>query len=495
MTSDFTRLQHSAKTVNRSTRTLVHTLPVNMEPVSHELLGSDPKLKQQHSMKNLLMASICSYLGAFSFGYTIGYSSPALPNMEKDGLLSPESAMWFGSLMTFGGMFGCPTAGWLVEKFGRRGALFLTMFPFLLGWVLICFGNGLAVLYLGRFLTGLGGGMVTVASPMYIAETCPKELRGMLGSGVQLNVTLGILLVYALGVVFTWRNLAMVGIVIPIVAIFFAMRSPETPRYYLLRGRKKDALRCLTALRGDGYDVNEECRDIEESLDVDTQFSWSEFKKPELYQPLIVSVGLMVFQQLIGINVVMFYTVSIFRSAGFGEGSEKATLVIGIVQVIVTLVACYLMDRAGRRPLLLIGGMGMAMACIAFGVYYNATEGLSPSQNNLSWLALFSLILYIAAFGLGWGPVPMLVMSEIFPVHARGAASAISTIASWISAFLITNKYGLLLSTFGQGGTFMFFGIWCVVSMAFVWRLVPETKGRSLEDIELYFLGRAIRKI
>ena len=494
MTEYITHAQHN-NSVSRSTRKTVNTesRSATMD-AGHKMVGSDTK-SQPHSVKNLLMASICSYLGAFSFGYVIGFSSPALPHMEKEGLLNTEGSMWFGSLMTFGGMLGCPVAGWLVEKFGRRGALFLTMFPFLLGWVLICFGNGITVLYVGRLLTGFGGGMVTVVSPMYIAETCPKELRGMLGSGVQLSITLGILLVYALGVSFSWRNLAMVGIVIPIVAIFFAMRIPETPRYYLLRGRKKDALKSLTALRGDNYDVNDECRDIEESLDVDTQFSWSEFKKPELYQPLIVSVGLMVFQQFMGINVVMFYTVSIFRSAGFGESSEKATLVIGVVQVVVTLIACYLMDRAGRRALLLIAGLGMGMACITFAVYYNMTEGLTPAQNNLSWLALCSLILYIAAFGLGWGPVPMLVMSEIFPVHARGAASAIATTSSWLSAFIITNKYAVLLAMFGQGGTFLFFGLWCMVSMVFVWRLVPETKGRSLEDIELYFLGRAIRKI
>ena len=450
---------------------------------------------KSYSMRKLLMSSICSYLGAFSFGYVIGYSSPALPKMQKEHVLNQDSAMWFGSLMTFGGMFGCLVTGWLVEKFGRRGALFLTTIPFFLGWVLICFGDGIAPLYVGRLLTGMGGGMVTVVSPMYIAETCPKELRGMLGSGVQLSITLGILLVYALGVVFTWRYLAMVGIAIPVIAMIFALRSPETPRYYLLRGRKKEALRSLIALRGQDYDVNEECRDIEESLDIDTQFSWSEFKKPELYQPLVVSVGLMVFQQLMGINVVMFYTVSIFQSAGFGDYSEKATLIIGVVQVAVTVVACYLMDRAGRRALLLVGGLGMSVACIAFWIYYNATEGLSSSQNNLSWLALCSLILYIAAFGLGWGPVPMLVMSEIFPVHARGAASAMATISSWLTAFLITNNYSLLLATFGQGGTFLFFGMWCVISLVFVWRLVPETKGRSLEDIELYFLGRAMRKI
>lgn len=201
----------------------------------------------------------------------------------------------------------------------------------------------------------------------------------------------------------------------------------------------------------------------------------------------------MFFQQCSGINVVMFYTVSIFQSAGYKDNAEMATMLIGLVQVLATAIACHFMDRAGRRQLLFISSAGMTLTCCTLGYYYHLINSNPTQATSVSWLALASLVVYIAAFALGWGPIPMLVMSEIFPVKARGAASAITTAANWTLAFVVTKEFPFLVDTIGQTATFWLFGLSCLISAGFVWRYVPETKGKSLEDIELYFMGRAMR--
>lgn len=198
---------------------------------------------------------------------------------------------------------------------------------------------------------------------------------------------------------------------------------------------------------------------------------------------------IMFFQQFSGINAVMFYTVSIFQSAGY-KNSELATVVIGVVQVIATLVACFLMDKMGRKKLLIIAGSTMALTCTTFGYYYYRMS--SGTHANISWLAITSLIIYIIGFSLGWGPIPMLVMSEIFPAPARGAASGIATFTNWFCAFLITKEFIAFQELFGQAGTFWIFGVCCLFGVMFVSKYLPETKGKSLEDIELYFLGRSM---
>lgn len=465
------------------------------------------------SVRNLVGTSLCSYLGALSFGYVIGFSSPALPLMQvaKEPMYKNiDAASWFGSIVTLGAMFGCPAAGWMVDRLGRRVTLMISSLPFLIGWLAISFGESLLVLYTGRVLTGLGSGMVCVVSPLYIAETSTKELRGMLGSGVQLFITIGILLVYSLGLAISWRGLALIGAIIPVVAALMTFRVPETPRYLLNTNQKSEALRSLLWLRGTSSTAEEECRDMEENTDIDEKTAWSEFRKPELFRPLFVSVMIMIFQQMSGINVVMFYTVSICQSAGFSYTSGLATVLIGAVQVVGTVAACLVMDRVGRRFLLIVAGLGMALSCLALGSYYHATvhpstagfsspvssgELTSPSAPDLSWLALASLVCYVLAFSLGWGPIPMLLMSEIFPAKARGAASAVASLTNWLVAFWITKEFASLQETLGMDGAFWFFGMFCLAAVVYVWYAVPETKGKSLEDIELYFLGRVIRGI
>jgi len=265
-------------------------------------------------LRNQIYSAVCGYLGALSFGYVIGYSSPALPQMTlfQD---NDSAASWFGSIVTLGGIIGSVFAGWFVQRRGRRSTMLASAVPYLLGWVFIYIGTTFELLCLGRFLTGIGCSVAIVAVPLYIAETASKDLRGTLGSGVQLSIAFGILLVYALGLAFNWRDLALIGTVIPVVAVMLGLRSPESPRFLLDVGHKGEAVSTLTKLRGSSAIAEEECRDMEESASgfVAHASLGDLVRRPELFRPLMIGVMTMVFQQMSGINIVIFYTVSVFQ--------------------------------------------------------------------------------------------------------------------------------------------------------------------------------------
>lgn len=452
--------------------------------------------KYEGSPKKLALACLGACLGPLSFGYTLGFSSPAIPEMLKLDILGKYQAGWFGSIVTIGAMGGGPLAGWLIEKYGRRKTIALISLPFLLGWSLIASSTNYLILYLGRIFCGLASGMVCVACPVYIAEVTIKSLRGLLGSCVQLNITIGILIAYLLGMRFSYVQMAKIGLLTPIISLaitFFFL--PETPRWLLLRNRRTDALKSLASLRGTHTDIEEECREIEEGLD-DQQVSLQDMiTRPEFKRPLGISAGLMLFQQLTGINAVLFYTVPIFKDSGYEEQSHWASVIIGITQVVCTLLACWLMDRAGRRKLLIFGGVVMGVSTFVLGLYYAMKDYDSSMVTNLSGMALGSLMIFMIGFSLGWGPIPMLVMSEIFPSQARGKAGACSIFISWFSAFIVTKEFITFKDTIGPAETFWGFSICCFVGTFFVWLILPETKGKSLEEIELYFLGRSMLKM
>ena len=274
-----------------------------------------------------IFSALCGYMGALSFGYTIGYSSPALPQMiasERIMHNNEDAASWFGSIATLGAMLGCVFGAGLVERRGRCWTLTASAAPFIVGWTVIAVGTEIEFLCLGRFLTGVGCGLVCVAAPLYITETAPRELRGTLGAGVQLSVTVGILAVYCLGLALSWRDLAIVGAAAPVLlGLPLSLWVVESPRWLLSVGRRPDALKALVWLRGAGGAavVENEFHEMEKSYaETSDRASLTEIvSRPELQRPFVVAVGVMALQQCTGINAVMFYTVSIFQARKFTD--------------------------------------------------------------------------------------------------------------------------------------------------------------------------------
>ncbi|CAG09665.1 unnamed protein product, partial [Tetraodon nigroviridis] len=443
--------------------------------------------------KKLYLATFASVLGPMSFGFVLGYSSPVIPELTATAdprlQLDANQASWFGSIVTVGAAVGGLLGGWMVEKFGRKLSLMFCSLPFVFGFTVIVAAQNVWMLYVGRLLTGLASGVTSLVVPLYISEMSHERVRGTLGSCVQLMVVLGIMGVYLAGI---WRWLAICCSIPPALLMVLMCFMPETPRFLLSKGKRREAEEALRFLRGPDAPIEWECARIEDACDEQgSSFHLSDLKDPGVYKPLLIGAMLMVFQQMTGINDIMFYAENIFEQAHF-TNSDLASVLVGLIQVIFTGVAAIIMDKAGRKVLLIISGIAMTISTAAFGIYFYIMSVYHSSHTtatlpDLSWLPLASMAVYIAGFALGWGPIPWLVMSEIFPVKARGFASAVCVLTNWGMAFLVTKNPFRNMTV--DAGTFWLFAFMCILNVIFTMAFIPETKGKTLEQIEATFRG------
>lgn len=482
-------------------------LNINNQPQS----PTDSEYLNKLQNGKLYLATFAAVLGPLSFGYVLGYSSPAIPDLKKiedsNLRLDNNEASWFGSIVTLGAAAGGIFGGWLVDRVGRKLSLMLCAFPFIFGFTLIISARYKSMLYIGRILTGLATGVTSLVVPVYISETSHPGVRGTLGSCVQLMVVTGIMGSYVAGLGLDWRLLAMLGCFPPFFMTVLMYFMPETPRFLLTQQKQSEAITALQFLRGPHVDHNLECILIESNLnEQENRLRWADFKNPTICKPFVIGILLMLFQQFSGINAIMFYAETIFEDAGF-KNSSIASVIVGAIQVVFTAAAALIMDKAGRKILLIVSGTIMTVSTAVFGVYFKIVEVrnnssltgidlptvhtpvLQATENHLAWLALASTSVFIAGFAIGWGPIPWLVMSEIFPVKARGVASGACVLTNWLSAFLITKEFHDLMVFLGSYGTFWFFSSSCALSVIFTCLCIPETKGKTLEQIEAHFRG------
>nr|XP_048679433.1 solute carrier family 2, facilitated glucose transporter member 8 isoform X2 [Caretta caretta] len=424
---------------------------------SHSSLDGARKVQN----RKLYLATFAAVLGPLSFGFVLGYSSPAIPALKKISdpklRLDTNEASWFGSVVTLGAAAGGILGGCMVDKLGRKLSLMLCSIPYVSGFTMIISAQNVWMLYIGRILTGLASGITSLVVPVYISEISHSKIRGTLGSCVQLMVVTGILGAYVAGMVLGWRWLAVLCSFPPCIMLVFMSFMPETPRFLLNQKKHSEAMAALQFLRGSKVDHEWECRQIETSAEEQHGLRIAEFKNPAIYKPFLIGVALMFFQQVTGINAIMFYAETIFEEANFKD-SRMASVVVGSIQVFFTAVAALIIDKTGRKVLLSISGVIMAISTAAFGLYCkvvlpNPRNSSQPdllttpnsvsagAENNLAWLAVVSLGLFITGFALGWGPIPWLVMSEIFPLKARGISSGACVLTNWFMAFLITKEF------------------------------------------------------
>ncbi|XP_072289667.1 solute carrier family 2, facilitated glucose transporter member 8 [Eucyclogobius newberryi] len=444
----------------------------------------------------LFLASFAAVLGPLSFGFVLGYSSPAIPDLMSSTdpklRLDAQQASWFGSVVTLGAAAGGLLGGWMVQRFGRKLSLMMSSVPFVCGFTVIVAAQNVWMLYAGRVLTGLASGVTSLAVPLYISETAHERVRGLLGSCVQLMVVLGIMGVYLAGLVLEWRWLAVFSSVPPAMMLVCMCFMPETPRFLLSRGQRREAEEALRFLRGPEAPVQWECARIEESAqEQGSQLRLSDLQDPGVFKPLLIGVFLMIFQQMTGINAIMFYAQSIFEQAHFQNG-DLGSVLVGVTQVVFTALAAVVMDRAGRRLLLMISGVSMALSTAAFGVYFYLLNQPQP-QTEMAWLALLSMGVFITGFALGWGPIPWLVMAEILPVRVRGFAGAACVLTNWGMAFIVTKNFQDMMTLLTSAWTFWLFSFMCVLNLVFTTFFLPETKGKTLEQIEALFRGPSSR--
>ncbi|XP_064482679.1 solute carrier family 2, facilitated glucose transporter member 8-like [Ornithodoros turicata] len=445
-------------------------------------------------------ATSSAWLGSVAMGTCLGYSSPAIPSLrEANGtssiMLSESEESWFGSIMTLGALICSPLAGMLVDWTGRRWAMLITSAGFLVAWLLIGFAGNLALLYLGRFLTGCFTGVISLAVPVYVSEISRPEVRGILGAGIQLSVTLGILMVYISGKYFEWNALAFICIGPPGAMALLMTFMAESPRWLLRKGRRQEALKALQFLYSKDTDYEAECHLIEENIRMSPKerFHIRELGQPYIFKPILLSLFLMFSQQYSGINAIMFYAVSIFEATGVNIDPKNCMIIIGVVQVGATLAATLVMDCVGRRLLLqcslgLIGASLLVLGAFHWEKYTKGDEAVA----GVTWLPLLCVSIFIVGFSCGMGPVPWLMMGELLPLRVRGFATGIATFFNWSMAFLVTKGFNDMRRILHVHGTYWFFFAIMTVSFVVVTLFLPETKGKTLEEIELAFRGDTV---
>ncbi|KAM7092704.1 solute carrier family 2, facilitated glucose transporter member 8 isoform 2-T2 [Molossus nigricans] len=350
--------------------------------------------------RRVFLAAFAAALGPLSFGFALGYSSPAIPSLRRATPPAPrlddDAASWFGAIVTLGAAAGGVLGGWLVDRAGRKLSLLFCTVPFVTGFAVITAAQHVWMLLGGRLLTGLACGIASLVAPVYISEIAYPEVRGLLGSCVQLMVVIGILLAYLAGWVLEWRWLAVLGCVPPSFMMLLMCCMPETPRFLLTQHKHQEASAAMQFLWGPEQGWEEPPVGAEHQ-----GFQLAELRRPGIYKPFAIGVSLMVFQQLSGINAVMFYAETIFEEAKF-KNSSLASVIVGVIQVLFTAMAALIMDRAGRRLLLALSGVVMVFSASAFGAYFKLTQGGPSNSSHVDLLAPISTEPADASAGLAW---------------------------------------------------------------------------------------------
>ena len=431
----------------------------------------------------VLRLAVIAALGGFLFGYDTGVISGALLYINKALHATEfEQQAFVGSLL-IGAVVGAILSGFSADALARRRTKIISGTIYVLGALGSAFSQDATQLIIARFVLGVAVGAASFVSPMYISELAPKRIRGGVTSFNQLMVVLGIFGAYIInwalkGVAHEWRWMLGLG-AIPGLALAVGMYfQPFSPRWLVQQGRAHEAREVLSRARSSEDDVEDELEQI--GQEAKREGGVRDLWKPRVRAMVMVGLVLAIAQQLIGVNTVIYYAPTILKFTGLSTGSAiTQALSVGITNVIFTIVAILVLDRVGRRLLLIVGTVGCIVSLGVLGAFF-ASGAL---QQHVPWLALVCLIVYIASFAVGLGPVFWLMISEIFPLSVRSPAMSLSTVANWGSNFVVSTFFLSLVTAISREGTFWLYAAFGILALVFFIFRLPETKDRSLEEI------------
>ncbi|WP_010493526.1 sugar porter family MFS transporter [Paenibacillus elgii] len=449
----------------------------------------------QVSMKFVTLVSIVAALGGLLFGFDTAVVSGAIGFMKQRFALNELEVGWAVSSLIIGCIAGAAVSGILSDRFGRKKVLIAAAALFIIGSV----GSAIPATFTGyiiaRMIGGIGIGITSTLCPLYNAEIAPARYRGRLVALNQFATVTGIFLVYfvnsgiagyaddAWNIATGWRWMFGVGVLPGLLFLVLLFFVPESPRWLIKQGRPVEALPILLKIHGDDL-ARQEVLDIKESFKQENA-SLRQLFTPGLRTALLVGVVLAVLQQVTGINAIMYYAPEIFKQAGAGTNASLVqTILVGLINFLFTILALWLIDKAGRKALLLVGSALMTVSLLVIGIAFHSGQTSGP-------LVLISILVYVAAFAISLGPVVWVLLSEIFPNRIRGRATAIASMSLWAADYIVSQSFPPMLNTAGPAMTFWIFGALSLVTFLFTWRVVPETKGKSLEEIEAVWSAKA----
>lgn len=438
----------------------------------------------------IFVAAITS-IGGLLFGYDTGVISGAILFIREDFVLSSIAQEVTVSAVLIGAVIGASISGMLADKYGRKIMIVLASIIFGVGAIFSAVSPNVNALIISRVVVGIAIGMASFIVPLYIAEVAPINIRGALVSLNQLAITLGIVISYMVDLYFapngSWRWMLGLALIPSLILALGMLFMPPSPRWLISKGFKSKAVNVLKKIRGID-NVDKEVNEIEQTLLLENEGKWSDLLEPKIRSALLIGIGLAAFQQLTGINTVIYYAPTILEFAGLQTATVTifATVGIGVVNVLLTVVSILLIDKVGRRPLLLVGISGMIVSLGIMGLAF-IIPGLTSS---LGWVAVICLMLYVGSFAISLGPIFWLMIAEIYPLRIRGRAMSIVTMINWATNLVVAITFLTIIELLGTSGTFWLYGTIAVLSLLFVYYRVPETKGKSLEEIERICIGR-----
>src|SRR5882757_8400561 len=474
-------------------------------PVGDSASGLDYE-ESEHSGRVVRIASVAA-LGGLLFGYDSAVINGAVSAIQDEFGIDNKTLGLAVASALLGAAAGAMTAGRLADKIGRVSVMKIAALLFLISAICTGLAPNVWIVVIFRIIGGIGVGVASVIAPAYIAETSPPRIRGRLGSLQQLAIVSGIFLSLAIDYLLAqlaggsreelwlgleaWRWMFLVMAVPAVVYGGLAFTIPESPRYLVAQYRIPEARRVLSMLLGE-KNLEITITRIQESLKAEKPPSWGDLRKPTggLYGIVWVGLGLSIFQQFVGINVIFYYSNVLWEAVGFTEKSSFViTVITSITNILTTLIAIALIDKVGRKPLLLVGSTGMAITLITMSVIFaNATliDGKPSLPGASGVIALIAANLFVVAFGMSWGPVVWVLLGEMFPNRIRAAALGLAAAGQWAANWLITVSFPGLREHLGLA--YGFYGLCAVLSGVFVWKWVMETKGVSLEDMHAEIL-------
>lgn len=435
----------------------------------------------------ILGISFISALGGYLFGFDFAVIAGALPFLRTEFALDPWWEGFLTGTLALGCIVGSLWAGNLADRYGRRPGLICAALIFAVSSIGMAYAPSLTVFLIMRFMAGIGVGMASMLSPLYIAEVSPAHVRGRNVAINQLTIVIGILITNLVNYSLadngpdTWRWMFGLGAIPAVLFLIGVLWLPESPRYLMKAGQSDAAEKVLQKIGNQAF-VQETMSNITTSLKGSSTPTYRAVFDPSVRPAVMVGIGLAVFQQFCGINVVFNYTSTIFESVGANLDRQLfETVSIGVVNLIFTLLAMRLVDKAGRRPLMLYGSIGLAVLYLALSI-------LLQTQASAGWVSLV-VLLAIATYATSLAPVTWVLISEIFPNKIRGIASSVAVVSLWAAYFVLVFTFPILAKQLGTYGPFYLYAVICFFGFLFVKSKVKETKGKTLEELEGVMMG------